>query len=296
MALEADLNQYLAHLRVERGLSENTIAAYRRDLTAFLLSGEEHGSLPSEIELTAHLANLRRLGLAESSIARACVSVRNFSAFLAKEQRTLDPLAEFKTPKIPIRLPKALSVDQVQALINATIRVDGIGALRDLAIVEFLYSSGARVSELIALNVDDIHDSEDRFTLRVRGKGGKDRYIPLGSYAKRAISDYLVRERPALVKTVNERALFLNHHGRRLSRQSAWQIIHDSAERANIGEVVSPHSLRHSFATHLLDGGADIRVVQELLGHANVTTTQIYTLVTIDKLRESYRSAHPRAK
>jgi integrase/recombinase XerD len=298
MALETQLNQYLTHLRVERALSVNTVAAYKRDLTKFLGELGEMANVGqiTKDQLNQHLANLRRSKLKESSIARSSVAVRNFSAFIAKERGELDLLADFKTPKIPLRLPKALTVEQVQLLIDAVNKPSEIIALRDLAIIEFLYSSGARVSELVGLNIDDLNIGSEISSLRVVGKGNKDRYIPLGSYAQSAISNYLVRLRPALAKSQRQRALFLNQRGTRLSRQSAWQIIHSAAERANISEHVSPHSLRHSFATHLLDGGADIRVVQELLGHANVTTTQIYTLVTIDRIRESYRSAHPRAK
>jgi integrase/recombinase XerD len=204
--------------------------------------------------------------------------------------------------KIPLRLPKALTISQVTQLIEAAVVSDDIVNLRNKAIFELLYSSGARVSEVVGLNLGDVMDMKtDDSQIRIvklRGKGGKERVVPMGSYSVKALDDYLVRVRPSLVaknsKGKNE-ALFLNQRGSRISRQSAWQLVVDAAQRVGLADGISPHVFRHSFATHLLDGGADIRVVQELLGHASVTTTQIYTLITIDKIRESYAMAHPRA-
>ena len=200
-------------------------------------------------------------------------------------------------PTIPKRLPKALSVAEIESLISAA-PLEGMG-IRDRAMLELLYATGARVSEIISLNVEDVRQSEAQSgeitTIRLFGKGRKERIVPMGTFAKKAVEDYLVRLRPTLLKG-DQKALFLNVRGGRISRQSAWNIVLDTAERCGLSGRVSPHALRHSFATHLLDGGADIRVVQELLGHASVSTTQIYTLVTIDKLRESYALAHPRAK
>ena len=205
---------------------------------------------------------------------------------------------EVEVPKIPKRLPKALSINEVASLIESCAN-EGSG-IRDRAIIELLYASGARVSELIKLDIDDVAEvslaEKKTMTIKVRGKGGKERFIPVGSFAQAALSQYLVRIRPILLAQSRERALFLNSHGGRLTRQSAWNIVVEAAERSGLAGKVSPHSLRHSFATHLLDGGADVRVVQELLGHASVTTTQIYTLITIDKLRESYATAHPRSR
>jgi integrase/recombinase XerD len=204
--------------------------------------------------------------------------------------------------KIPVRLPKALTISQVAQLIEATVVSDDIVSLRNKAILEILYSSGARVSEVVGLNLVDVSDvkSEDSTIriIKIRGKGGKERVVPMGSYSVKALDDYLVRVRPSLVAKNTKgksEALFLNQRGSRISRQSAWQLVVDAAERVGLVGGISPHVFRHSFATHLLDGGADIRVVQELLGHASVTTTQIYTLITIDKIRESYAMAHPRA-
>jgi integrase/recombinase XerD len=204
--------------------------------------------------------------------------------------------------KIPVRLPKALTISQIAQLIEATVVSDDIVSLRNKAILELLYSSGARVSEVVGLNLVDVSDvnSEDSDIriIKLRGKAGKERVVPMGSYSVKALDDYLVRVRPALVAKNSKgksEALFLNQRGSRISRQSAWQLVVDAAERVGLADGISPHVFRHSFATHLLDGGADIRVVQELLGHASVTTTQIYTLITIDKIRESYAMAHPRA-
>ena len=232
----------------------------------------------------------------EPSIARNIVTIRNFSAFIAKERKLDDPIRTFSPPKIPKRLPKALSYQSVISLIDFCGRDSNAMALRDRALVELLYSTGSRISEILDLKVGNLDRSEDALFVRVTGKGSKTRVVPVGSFAASALDQYLVRLRPTLAKTRRVEEIFLNQRGGRLSRQSAWQIISEAAHELEIREDVSPHSLRHSFATHLLDGGADIRVVQELLGHSSVTTTQIYTLVTIDKLRESYSSAHPRAK
>jgi integrase/recombinase XerD len=239
---------------------------------------------------------LRNQNLGEASIARKIVALRSFYTFLEKDQGMLNVSKELTPPKIPKRLPKALTVNEVSDLINSC--DDSLIGVRNRAIIETLYATGARVSEVVALDLDDIGKSEDSIlTVRVRGKGGKQRLVPLGSYAQQAIDQYLVRVRPSFIKRNNQTALFLNESaGTRLSRQSAWSIVSDAAQKIKLDRDISPHALRHSFATHLLDGGADIRVVQELLGHASVTTTQIYTLVTIDKLRESYLSAHPRSK
>jgi integrase/recombinase XerD len=211
-------------------------------------------------------------------------------------------MKEIFSRKVPLRLPKALTITQVTSLIEAALVNDKVVSLRDKAILEILYSSGARVSEVIAINVNDVSvvatGSEEIRIVKLRGKGGKERVVPLGSYSVKAIDDYLVRVRPLLAAkglTGKSEALFLNQRGSRMSRQSAWQIVVDAAKHIGLTEGISPHVLRHSFATHLLDGGADIRVVQELLGHSSVTTTQIYTLITIDKIRESYATAHPRA-
>lgn len=299
MVSSDSLQTFLNHCLVEKGLSKNTVNAYRRDLGSFVVFLEEAGTAIEYVNsdtVSAFVSQLRITGLSESSIARKVVAIRSWFNFLEKELGIQNLVKEYLPPKIPKRLPKALTIEEVSRLINAC--DESITGIRNRALLELLYATGARVSEVVSLNVTDISRSEDSVvTVKVKGKGGKERFVPVGSYAQNALDQYLVRSRPILLKKSNVSALFLNESlGTRLSRQSGWQVVKDSAERAKITSEVSPHSLRHSFATHLLDGGADIRVVQELLGHSSVTTTQIYTLVTIDKLRESYISAHPRSK
>ncbi len=297
-----ELSTYLSHLTVEAGLSKNTLLAYSRDLGKYLNYLVTLGASVETVtadQVSGFVSFLRREKLGESSIARAVVSIRNFHKFIAKDYGYADPARDVLPPKIPGRLPKALSIAQVTQLLEG---VSGEGIqIRDRALLEILYASGARVSEIIGLNVEDLSKFEPAqgqsvLTVKVRGKGNKERIVPIGRYAQRAISQYLTRCRPDLAKSARESALFLNKNGTRLSRQSAWSIVAKAAGSAGIEKLVTPHSLRHSFATHLLDGGADIRVVQELLGHSSVTTTQIYTLIMIDKLRETYAMAHPRAK
>ncbi|HYP46853.1 MAG TPA: site-specific tyrosine recombinase XerD [Propionibacteriaceae bacterium] len=318
MTLTALVQSYLDHLSVERGVSPHTLAAYRRDLSRYADYVAGRGvAEPAAIEpglIDDYVVSLRegeRDGedgwrwppLASASVARAVVAVRSLHRFALEEGVLVDnPSAAVQPPTPARRLPKALSVAQVQALLDAPARDTELG-LRDLALLELLYGTGARITEVVSLDVDDVsravgHPGEDehRPGLRVLGKGSKERILPLGSYARAALEGYLVRSRPVLsARGKADPALFLNARGGRLSRQSAWTILRSAAQVAGIAVDVSPHTLRHSFATHLLDGGADVRVVQELLGHASVTTTQIYTLVTVDHLREVYLSSHPRA-
>ena len=298
MVAEKQIETFLSHLSIEKGASKNTIAAYRRDIKSFedfLTRQEKNLEVAVQRDIQDFLTYLRKTGIKESSLARKLVAIRTFFGFCSKEFGSQNIADEIEVPKVGKRLPKALSIEEVQSLIDSNPQ-EGVG-LRDRAMIELLYSSGARVSELIALNVSDVATNAEGFaTVQVRGKGGKDRIVPIGSFARKALDDYLVRQRPALALKKSSPALFLNQNGGRLSRQSAWAIVVSAAQRAGLSEKVSPHALRHSFATHLIDGGADIRVVQELLGHSSVTTTQIYTLVTIDKLRESFASAHPRAR
>ncbi len=300
------VSSYLDHLSVERGLSGHTIAAYRRDLARYVafLAGlgiEAPGAVTSAM-INEYAVTLRSAALAPASIARAVVAVRSLHRFAVDEGVTAeDPARAVQPPRPPKRLPKALSLDQVQAMLAAPDPTTELG-VRDAALLELLYGTGARVSEATQLDVDDVSRlltvpaGDPTPGLRLFGKGGKERIVPLGSYARAALDAYLVRARPVLsARGTSTPALFLNARGTRLSRQSAWLIIQAHARRAGIAVDVSPHTLRHSFATHLLDGGADVRVVQELLGHASVTTTQIYTLVTVDHLREVYLTSHPRA-
>lgn len=295
------IQNYVRHVTVERGLSKNTVAAYRRDLALYesWLTAEGIES-PAEVTANTVSAFVAYLGgrevdpLKASSVARILSSVRGWHRFLLDEGETLtDAAHETKPPKLGSRLPKAITIEQVEALLNAT-GGDDVQQLRDRALLELLYATGARVSEAVDLNVDDVIDDE---VVRLRGKGGKQRIVPVGSFARAAIDAYLVRARPELSRRgLATPALFIGLRGQRVSRQNAWLIIRAAAARAGLDIEVSPHTLRHSFATHLLAGGADVRVVQELLGHSSVATTQIYTLVTVDTLRDMYTSAHPRAR
>ena len=300
------LADFFNYLQIEKGLASNTISSYRSDLDRFFhylsINQLSIESIASE-ELTGYVAWLRGMQntdfkIGQSSIARNVVSIRSYFSYLSKEHGLKNVALNFKPPKISKRLPKALTIDQVMSMLNI-LSTDPV-SIRDKAIVELLYATGARVSELTNLNIGDIGSIDTEgvvtSTVKLKGKGGKERIVPIGSYAISAVEDYLVRSRPTFVKVSTQKALFLNQRGGRLTRQSAWSVITSAAERAGILEQVTPHSMRHSFATHLLDGGADIRVVQELLGHSSVTTTQIYTLITIDRIRESYASAHPRGK
>ena len=297
------VEDYLAHLAVERGVAANTLAAYGRDLRRYLahLGAMDRLGDVSEAQVAGFLAALREGDadhppLSASSAARAVVAVRGLHRFAARDGIVADDVARaVRPPAPPRRLPKAISVDDVERLLEAA-GFDGTPlALRDRALLEVLYGTGARISEAVGLDVDDL-DAVDK-TVLLHGKGGKERLVPIGSYAVTAVSEYLVRARPGLVAAgKGTPALFLNARGGPLSRQSAWTILRFAAERAGLKTEISPHTLRHSYATHLLDGGADVRVVQELLGHASVSTTQVYTLVTVDNLREVFATAHPRAR
>jgi integrase/recombinase XerD len=332
--LHRAVRAYLDHLTVERGLAGNTLAAYRRDLARYVDALAEAGVTElgdvTEADVAGHLARLREGDeegppLAAASAARAIVAVRGLHRFAVREGlAAADPTREVKPPALPRRLPKALGVDDVFRLLDIPAE-DGPLALRDKALLEFLYGTGARISEAVGCAIDDL--DLDAGTVTLHGKGGRTRIVPVGAYACQALQAYLVRGRPGLAAASGSSrgavsrsgrgaasgssrgaafgssrgaafgssrgAVFLNARGGRLSRQSAWTILREAAERS--GVPASPHTLRHSYATHLLDGGADIRVVQELLGHASVTTTQVYTLVTVERLREVYATSHPRA-
>lgn len=307
--LREELEAYLQHVAIERGLAKNTVAAYRRDLERYINFLEGRGIQRAENitrkDVTTYSQDVRDgadggAPLSPRSAARAVVAVRGLHKFWVLEGTTTDnPAAEVQPPTVGQRLPKALTIDEVRRILEAT-QPETPAGLRDRAMLEFLYSTGARISEATSLDVDDLfvdRSNDGPGMVRVRGKGSKERIVPMGKFAVEALDNYLVRARPLLVtKGRGTPALFLNLRGGRLSRQSAWTIIQQAAERAQIGKEVSPHTMRHSFATHLLQGGADVRVVQELLGHASVTTTQVYTHVTVDTLREIYASAHPRAR
>ena len=303
---------------MERGLAENTLKSYRRDLRRYAGYLDSLGisdlDAVTEPTVTGFLMALREGDrdhppLSAASAGRTIVAVRGFHKFAVKDGLAkIDPSVGVRPPTPAKRLPKALPLADVEAILEAAGAAGTVLALRDRALLELLYGTGARISEAVGLDVDDVDlgaaDGPSGGSVLLRGKGSKERVVPLGRFARDALSAYLVRARPELVsasstagKGPTERAgaLFLNARGGRLSRQSAWTVIVRSAERAGVTAEVSPHTMRHSFATHLLEGGADVRVVQELLGHASVTTTQVYTLVTVDTLREVYAAAHPRA-
>ena len=303
--MERAVRTWLTQMDVERGVSAHTLAAYDRDTRRYLEHLRVHGvTEPGQVtpaHVSGFLAALRsgdddHPPLAASSAARSLTAVRGLHKFLALEgETTTDPAGDVAPPTPPSRLPKAIGVGEVTRLLDAAGVGDGPLPLRDRALLEVLYGTGARISEAVGLDIDDL--DLEAGAARLFGKGGKERLVPLGSYACAAVEAWLVRGRPELSgKGKAGPALFLNQRGARLSRQSAWAVITTVADRAGLSGHVSPHTLRHSFATHLLEGGADVRVVQELLGHASVTTTQIYTMVTVQQLREVYAQSHPRAR
>ena len=306
------IGAYLDHLSVERGLAKNSLAAYRRDLNRYEAYCDSLGIQdPKQVssQTVADFLVAVRLGqdgqaaLAPTSAGRCVIAVRGFHAFLAREGITPnDPSRTVKPPAATKRLPKALPFSEIERLL-AAVGADSssdlsVLMLRDRALLELLYGTGARISELMDLHVDDVAQLSPQMPiLRLHGKGDKDRLVPVGKVALAALEAYLVRSRPVIAAGgVGQSALFLNARGGKLSRQSAWAILQTAAKKAGLDGKISPHTMRHSFATHLLENGADVRVVQELLGHASVTTTQVYTMVTVDQLREVYATAHPRAR
>ena len=308
-AVRRVVGSFLDHLTVERGASPHTVAGYRRDLSRYAeflaARGDADLGVVTEADVTAfaawlHTGDAEHAALAPSSVARALSAVKSLHRFAVDDGAAVEnPAAGVSPPQSGRQLPKALSLDQVQALLASPDAETPIG-LRDAALLELLYGTGARITELVSLDVDDVthllHDPDAG--LRLFGKGRKERLVPVGSYARAALDAWLVRGRPAMLERArgSTPALFVNTRGARLSRQSAWAVLREHAARAGITAEIGPHTLRHSFATHLLDGGADVRVVQELLGHASVATTQIYTLVTVEHLREVFLTAHPRAR
>jgi integrase/recombinase XerD len=303
-AIEGQISRFLDFLQVERGLARNTVDAYRRDLARYAgylrTTGVADATRVREEAISGFVGHLSSSEYEDgkryrpSSVARALAAVRTFHVFLLREGDTeANPAEGVVRPKVPRNLPRPLSVHEVEALLSAPGEGDRVG-LRDRAILETLYGAGLRISEAVGLDVDDLDLEEG--SVRVVGKGNKERLIPLGRFASAALSGYLTRSRPVLAGPSSRAALFLNQRGGRLTRQGITKILKSAALRAGIHKRVTPHMLRHSFATHLLEGGADVRVVQELLGHATLSTTQIYTLVTGERLREEYFSAHPRAR
>jgi integrase/recombinase XerD len=299
------VESFLDHLAVERGAAVNTLLSYRRDLNRYLRYLDDAGidsvGAVAGSTVAGFLAYLREgdsdhVSLSATSAARGVVAVRGLHRFALRERLVEVDVAHDVRPPAPARrLPKAITIDHVERLIDAAGIDQTPLAVRDRALIELLYGTGARISEAVGLAVDDV-DLHGR-TVLLSGKGGKQRRVPLGTFAARAVDAYLVRVRPALAAGGRGTPkLFLNARGGPLSRQSAWTVLRAAADKAGLSSSISPHTLRHSFATHLLEGGADVRVVQELLGHSSVTTTQIYTLVTVDQLRQVYAEAHPRAR
>jgi len=306
MQFEQAVKSFLDHLQIERALSTNSVAAYKRDLKnfdGFLNKNILDFTNISETDVVNYEVHQKAKGLSLASINRSTSALKTFYKYLSREFSITDPTTSISTNRLARKLPKALTIAEIESLINSTGMSSNATSLRDRAILEILYGTGARVSEVVGINIGDFGktnlEGSEVATLKLRGKGSKERIVPLGTYARTALDNYLVRLRPQLAEkskaSRSESALFLNSRGTRLSRQSAWQIVIAAAQVCDLSGKVSPHVFRHSYATHLLDGGADIRVVQELLGHSSVTTTQIYTLITIDKVREAYATAHPRA-
>jgi len=292
------IGDFINYLSVERGLAANTLESYGRDLrqyAEFLRGSLRLVSLrdASRANIISYLLQMEKQGKSPATIARRLAALKSFYQFLVRESIVeRDPTANLESPKLDRRLPKVLSVSEVETLLEQP-RLNATGGIRDKAMLELLYATGIRVSELVSLKVSDVN-LEMRY-VRCLGKGGKERLVPIGTIACRAVADYLTRSRPKLVKDHNERSLFVNHHGKKMTRQGFWKIVKKYAAQAGIRKSITPHTLRHSFATHLLENGADVRSVQEMLGHADISTTQIYTHVNRRRLREEYKSSHPRA-
>lgn len=295
--MEGYVNEFIQYLAVERGLAQNTLESYGRDLRqfqAYLHNGQlDFIKDSSRSTILAYLNNLQTKGRAVSTISRNLAAIKSFYQYLVRERYLeKDPAAHLESPKLEKKLPKILSISEVEELLKQPNTFLPTG-LRDKAMLELLYATGIRVSELISLNISDIN--LDMGYIKCYGKGAKERIVPLGSIAAKCVQEYIGKGRPKLVRTYEEAALFVNHHGNRLTRQGFWKIIKKYAQEATINKEITPHTLRHSFATHLLENGADLRSVQEMLGHADISTTQIYTHVTKNRLKEVYDKAHPRA-
>jgi integrase/recombinase XerD len=292
------IGEFINYLSVERGLAPNTLESYGRDLrqySAFLRSKGNLVSLrdASRANIISYLLQMEKQGRSPATIARRLAALKSFYQFLVRERIVdRDPTANLESPKLDRRLPKVLTVREVETLLRQP-KVTTANGLRDKAMLEVLYATGMRVSELVSLTLADVNLELGH--VRCLGKGSKERIVPLGSIACNAVADYLARGRPKLVKDHGERSLFVNHHGRRMTRQGFWKILKKYAAQAGIKKSITPHTLRHSFATHLLENGADVRAVQEMLGHADISTTQVYSHINRKRLREQYRNSHPRA-
>ena len=295
--MESYVNQFINYLADERGLAQNTLESYGRDLRQFQTylesSNKEFLKDSNRNTILAYLTSLQTKGRAVSTISRNLAAIKSFYQYLVRERYLdKDPAANLESPKLEKKLPKILTIGEVEELLKQPNNTLPAG-MRDKAMLELLYATGIRVSELISLNISDVN--LDMGYIKCYGKGAKERIVPLGSIAAKCVQEYITKGRSKLVRTYDEAALFVNHHGNRLTRQGFWKIIKKYAQEASITKEITPHTLRHSFATHLLENGADLRSVQEMLGHADISTTQIYTHVTKNHLKEVYDKTHPRA-
>jgi len=302
--VKEDISGFLNYLAVEKGFSENTLAAYHNDLYQLANFVDEEavrcGSIPSWVGFSrqgmlSYLLNLKERGYAATTVARKVAAAKSFFSFMVAEGNIRDnPTQNISSPKVGKSLPRPISYSQAMLLLEQPAKLSTPEAKRDKAMLELLYASGMRVSELVSLNLGNV-DTEGG-SVRCFGKGYKERVIPIAPRAALTVKEYLQEARPHLAHNDTERALFLNRRGERLTRQGFWQILKGYAKSAELDTAVTPHTLRHSFATHMLSGGADLRSVQELLGHANISTTQVYTHLTTEHIRRSYEKSHPRAK
>lgn len=302
--MRTEINNFLNYLSVEKGFSENTIVAYRNDLNqlAYFAEGEtaRNEVTPSWANFTrqgmlSYLLNLKERGYADTTAARKVAAAKSFFGFMVAEGNIrTDPTENMSSPSVGKVLPKPISISQVRQLLEQPAKLSTAEAKRDRVMLELLYASGMRISELVSLNMGDV-DTKGGY-VRCFGKGNKERIIPIYEQVAQAVTKYIEETRPRLARGKNDPALFLNPRGERLTRQGFWQKLKEYAKSANLSAQVSPHTLRHSFATHMLSGGADLRSVQELLGHANISTTQVYTHLTTDHIRRAYEKSHPRAK
>jgi integrase/recombinase XerD len=302
--MKEDIESFLNYLTVEKGFSGNTIEAYRNDLSQLLNFAKDEMTKQNLVpswdnfsrqHMLSYMLNLKERKYAVTTVARKIAAAKSFFNFMVSEGKLKeDPVENISSPKVGKPLPDALSISQVRKLIEQPAKMNTPDARRDRAMLELLYASGMRVSELVSLNLGDV-DVNDCF-VRCFGKGSKERMVPIYPQAAKVVDEYIKEVRPLWAHRNTEKALFLNQRGERLTRQGLWQILKNYAREAGLDKQVTPHTLRHSFATHMLSGGADLRAVQELLGHANISTTQIYTHLTSEHVRKTYEKAHPRAK
>ena len=299
--MRESVNSFLNFLVVEKGYSENTINAYRNDLMTMADFAEKEASSPSwpsfnRQNMLSYLLYLKERGYVPTTMARKIAAGRSFFNFLVSEGTIkTNPTENLESLSVGKALPKPIPINQVRLLLEQPAKLFTSEARRDRAMLELLYASGMRISELVALNMGDVNLEGDYF-VRCFGKGRKERIIPLYEQVINAIKEYIEKERPKLLRGKKDNALFLNARGERLTRQGFWQKLKEYAKTAGLDDKISPHTLRHSFATHMLNGGADLRSVQELLGHANISTTQVYTHLTTEHVRKTYDKSHPRAK